>query len=258
MATQPISLITNFRWLTSYNVTSEAWSTIASSTDGGTANVTFFILAQDMTNPTVRDTVFAQIKIAIEGYYSDVVWTTETHSWTTVTVGLNNYNQWSINLVGTATDPSETGVIMFAPTNFYVAITPNLAYGVVIGNAETPCPECPPSVNPEDATDCLSCYQQEANFCETPITILGLSDNTDYTLNILDNVSGKTYTYDVTTDGNGEADIDTADFPTGLFSPYNSPFTITIKDTNGNDVVLTYGYVNYSCIDLTIINSYTA
>jgi hypothetical protein len=120
------------------------------------------------------------------------------------------------------------------------------------------CPECPPSVNPEDATDCLSCYQQEADFCETPITILGLSDNTNYTLNILDSQSGKTYTYSVTTDGNGEADIDTGDFPTGLFSPYNSPFTITIKDTNGNPVVLTYGYVNYSCIDLTIINSYSA
>lgn len=174
-----------------------------------------------------------------------------TFAWTTTTVG-SNY-QIDFTFTGLTTDPSTQPEGDLAS----LALVDDLGnfYTTALYNT---CPECPPSVNPEDAEDCLSCYQQEADFCETPITILGLSDNTDYTLNILDNVSGKTYTYDVTTDGNGEADIDTADFPTGLFSPYNSPFTITIRDTNGNDVVLTYGYVNYSCIDLTIINSYTA
>jgi hypothetical protein len=173
-------------------------------------------------------------------------------TWTTTTVG-GNY-QIDITYTGLTSDPADdpaTGelaslALVADDGNFYTAAITAV------------CPECPPSVNPEDATDCLSCYQQEADFCDTPITILGLSDNTNYTLNILDSQSGKTYTYSVTTDGNGEADIDTADFPTGLFSPYNSPFTITIKDTNGNPVVLTYGYVNYSCIDLTIINSYSA
>jgi hypothetical protein len=175
-----------------------------------------------------------------------------TFSWVTTTVG-SNY-QIDITYTGLTTDPT---------TNPLTGELSSLALiddgsSIFMAAMYEPCPECPPSVNPDDATDCLSCYQQEADFCDTPITILGLSDNTDYTLNILDSQSGKTYTYSVTTDGNGEADIDTADFPTGLFSPYNSPFTITIKDTNGNPVVLTYGYVNYSCIDLTIINSYSA
>ncbi len=259
MATQPISLVANYRWLTSYgNITSEAWSAIRSSTDGSTADVTFFILSQNMTDATQRDTVFAQIKSAISGYYTGVVFTTETHSWSTVTVGLNNYYQWSITLEGTATDPSLTGALFIAPTNFYVAITPNLAYGVVIGSAEaSPCPECPPSVNPEDATDCLSCYEQYAVNCATPITIQGLDASTEYVITISDNVSGKNYSYTTTTDTNGEADIDTADFPTGLFSPYNSPFTLTITE-NGVPVTLTYGYVNYSCISLNITNTETA
>lgn len=256
MATQPISLVANYRWLTSYgNITSESWSAIRSSTDGSTADVTFFILSQNMTDATQRDSVFTQIKNAISNYYTGVAFTTETHSWSTVTIGINNYYQWSITLEGTATDPSLTGAMFIAPTNFYVAVTPNLAYGVVIDSAEaTP---CPPSVNPEDATDCLSCYQLEAYFCETPITVQGLDASEDYTFTIVDNVSGKTYTYAVTTDGNGEADINTADFPTSLFSPYNSPFTITIKDSTGSPVVLTYGYVNYSCIELTIVNADT-
>ena len=93
MATQPISLIANFQWLTSYNVTSEAWSAIASSTDGGTANVTFFALGQDMTNSTVRNSVFTLIKTSISTYYSGVVFTTESQVWSQITVGINNYNQ---------------------------------------------------------------------------------------------------------------------------------------------------------------------
>jgi hypothetical protein len=175
-----------------------------------------------------------------------------TFTWTTTTVG-GNY-QIDFVFTGLTDDPSNDPLTGDLAALVLVADDGN----VYSSTFSAVCPGCPPSVNPEDATDCLSCYQQEADFCETPITILGLSDNTDYTLNILDSQSGKTYTYSVTTDGNGEADIDTADFPTGLFSPYNSPFTITIKDTNGNPVVLTYGYVNYSCIDLTIINSYSA
>ena len=119
------------------------------------------------------------------------------------------------------------------------------------------CPDCPPSVNPEDATDCLSCYEQYAVNCATPITIQGLDASTEYVITISDNVSGKNYTYTTTTDTNGEADINTADFPTGLFSPYNSPFTLTITE-NGVPVTLTYGYVNYSCISLNITNTETA
>lgn len=252
MATQPISLVANYRWLTSYgNITSEAWSAIRSSTDGSTADVTFFILSQNMTDATQRDSVFTQIKNAISNYYTGVAFTTETHSWSTVTIGLNNYYQWSITLEGTATDPSLTGAMFIAPTNFYVAETPNLAYGVVIDSAEaTP---CPPSVNPEDAADCLSCYQQTISTCPDEIVIEGLDTDTEYVFTVTDNVSGKKYTYSVTSDGFGDGTIDTTAFPAGLFTPYNSPMTLTITE-NGSPVTLTYGYVNYSCIELVINN----
>lgn len=254
MATQPISFVANFQWLTSYNVTSEAWSIVASSTDGGTANVTFFALGQDMTNSVARDSVFASIKTGISAYYSGVVFTTESQVWSQVTVGLNNYNQWAITLIGTATDPSDTGVLFFAPTNFYIAITPNLAFGVVIDSATSP---CPPSVNPEDATDCPSCYDQSIAFCDSVIEILGLDASTEYDFKITDQATGKVYNYTATTDGFGEADLLTADFPTGLFTPYNGAFTISIFDVDGNPVILTYGYVNYSCIELTVTNTTT-
>jgi hypothetical protein len=92
-------------------------------------------------------------------------------------------------------------------------------------------------------------------FCDTPITILGLTASTEYDFKIQDQATGRIYTYTTTTDINGEADLTVSDFPTGLFTPYNGPFTITIFDTNGDPVVLTYGYVNYSCLDITITNS---
>lgn len=118
------------------------------------------------------------------------------------------------------------------------------------------CPECPPSVNPEDATDCLSCYQQTVENCDTSIIIYGLEDTTDYEVTITDNVSGRKYLHSTTSDSDGEITLDTSDFPTGLFSPYNSPMTLTITE-NGSPVTLTYGYVNYSCIELNVINSET-
>ncbi len=255
MATQPISLIANFQWLTSYNVASESWSIIASSTDGGTANTTFFALGYDMTDSTFRDALFILIKNAISNYYTGVVFTTETQVWSQITVGINNYNQWAITLIGTATDPSDTGVIFFAPTNFYIAITPNLAFGVVIDSAESPCPPCPPSVNPEDATDCLSCYPLEIEFCDSTFDIEGLEADTEYTIKITDNVSNKTYDYVGVTDQYGIIEITTADYPSGVFTPYNSPLSISILDVNGDPVVLTYGYVNYSCLELNVSNT---
>lgn len=173
-----------------------------------------------------------------------------TFVWTTTTVG-GNY-QIDIDYTGLTTDPATGGNADLVA----LALIDDIATFYYSAMSE-PCVDCPPSVNPEDATDCLSCYQLEADFCETPITVQGLDASEDYTFTIIDNVSGKTYTYAVTTDTNGEADINTADFPTSLFSPYNSPFTITIKDSTGSPVVLTYGYVNYSCIELTIVNAST-
>lgn len=182
------------------------------------------------------------LSVSLEGSYGGSMTYTET------VVGSNN--KITILFSGFTTDPSLTDDLV----SLYISDDANTIFSAA-WIPDTLCPTCPPSVNPEDATDCLSCYQQEAEFCDTPIVIDGLDVTTDYVLHIMDNVSGKRYTYNVTTDSNGSADIDTADFPTALFSPYNSPFTITIFDEFGNPVVLTYGYVNYSCIELTISNT---
>ncbi len=121
------------------------------------------------------------------------------------------------------------------------------------------CPTCPPSVNPEDATDCLTCYQETTPFCSDDIEVLGLEADTEYNFKIVDQATGNVYTYTTDTDQYGAALLVTDDFPRALFSPYNGPFTITITDVDLNPVTLTYGYVNYSCIELTIVktNDYT-
>lgn len=173
-----------------------------------------------------------------------------TFTWTTTTVG-SDY-QIDIDYTGLTTDPI-TGI----NADLVGLVLIDDIGGIYYSAMSEPCADCPPSVNPEDATDCLSCYEQYAVNCETPITIQGLDASTEYVITISDNVSGKNYTYTTTTDTNGEADINTADFPTGLFSPYNSPFTLTITE-NGVPVTLTYGYVNYSCISLNITNTETA
>jgi hypothetical protein len=132
-----------------------------------------------------------------------------TFSWVTTTVG-SNY-QIDITYTGLTTDPT---------TNPLIGELSSLALiddgsSIFMAAMYEPCPDCPPSVNPEDATDCLSCYEQYAVNCETPITIQGLDASTEYVITISDNVSGMNYSYTTTTDTNGEADINTADFPTG-------------------------------------------
>ena len=119
------------------------------------------------------------------------------------------------------------------------------------------CTPCPPSVNPDDATDCLSCYPLEIEFCASTFDIEGLEADTEYTIKIKDNVSNKTYDYVATSDQYGIIEITTANYPTGVFTPFNSPLSITILDANGDPVILTYGYVNYSCLELNVTNTTT-
>jgi len=119
------------------------------------------------------------------------------------------------------------------------------------------CTPCPPSVNPDDATDCLSCYPLEIEFCASTFDIEGLEADTEYTIKIKDNVSNKTYDYVATSDQYGIIEITTANYPTGVFTPFNSPLSITILDEKGDPVILTYGYVNYSCLELNVTNTTT-
>ena len=190
-----------------------------------------------------------------------------TYSWVITNDG--TYDIYTIAWTGLTRDPATQGnlvdnVILGNPTFIYAyndadpsQIISTQYFSTEQCEATGSCIPCPPSVNPEDATDCPSCYDQSIAFCDSVIEILGLDASTEYDFKITDQATGKVYNYTATTDGFGEADLLTADFPTGLFTPYNGAFTISIFDVNGDPVILTYGYVNYSCIELTVTNTTT-
>lgn len=177
-----------------------------------------------------------------------------TFSWTTTSDA--TYTYYAITYDGLTTDPSadlNNELISFTilDTNDLTTSGKFISSENCTGEGLCPdCPDCPPSVNPED---CLSCYEQQVDNCADEIVIYGLEDTTTYVVNISDPQSGKTYTSTKISDVNGEITLDTGDYPAGLFSPYNSPLTLTILQ-NGSPVTLTYGYVNYSCIDIVVQN----
>ncbi len=199
-------------------------------------------------------------KSLYEGYFGG------TFSW--VISADATYDIYTISWTGLTADPATDVNILTAaffgnPVALYISgfsggeiVSTQFVYGELC-EATGNCEVCPPSVNPEDATDCPSCYDQSIAFCDSVIEILGLDADTEYDFKVTDQATGKVYNYTATTDGFGEADLLTADFPTGLFTPYNGAFTISIFDVDGDPVILTYGYVNYSCIELTVTNTTT-
>lgn len=220
------------------------------------ANSSYFNLQQTVSGgggPTSSlAELLALVKVNYEGFWGGTLSYTQTVNGSFIDI--------AFSYTGLATDPSTDAVNGYelVSVSFIDDGAINYSAGWLSADAcedNDLCPECPPSVNPDDATDCPDCYSDEVPFCDTPISILGLADSTQYTFSIIDQATGRTYTYTATTDANGQADLATADFPTGLFTPYNGPFTITIFDTAGDPVVLTYGYVNYSCVEVTITNS---
>lgn len=238
-----------YKFPTSFaQITSQSWGSITTNVAGTNQLINFFALSQDMTNSVQRANMLNNIATAITSYYSATI-TSSTDSWDIVG---GNY-EWTINISATATSPETVGSMMIVPTAFFVGSLAGQEYLIFATTFETDCPDCPPSVNPEDAEDCLSCYQQQVDNCAAEIVIQGLDDTTTYVISISDPQSGKTYTSTNISDVNGEVTLDTADYPAGLFSPYNSPLTLTILQ-NGQPVTLTYGYVNYSCIDLVVSN----
>lgn len=238
-----------FKFPTSFpEITAQSWGSISTNTAGTNQLINFFAISQDMTNSLQRSVVIGSIESAITSFYSATV-TTSTNSWDIVG---GNY-EWTINISATATNPETVGSLIIVPTAFFVGSIAGSEYLIFTTTFETDCPDCPPSVNPEDAEDCLSCYQQSVDNCADEIVIQGLEDTATYTVNISDPQSGKTYTSTKISDVNGEITLETSDYPAGLFSPYNSPLTLTLIQ-DGSPVVLTYGYVNYSCIDLVVTN----
>lgn len=191
------------------------------------------------------------IKSTLEGTFGG------TFSWITTNDGTNTF--YDIDFSGLTSDPVadfDNEIISFTliDSNDSTASGKFISAENCTSEGLCPeCPECPPSVNPEDAEDCLSCYQQQVDNCASEIVIQGLDDTTTYVISISDPQSGKTYTSTNISDVNGEVTLDTTDYPAGLFSPYNSPLTLTILQ-DGQPVTLTYGYVNYSCIDLVVTN----
>lgn len=199
-------------------------------------------------------------KALLEGYYGG------TFSWTTSADA--TYDIYTITWTGLTADPATTPdlittTLLGNPVALYIngfdaggVVSTQFIYGDIC-EATGSCTPCPPSVNPEDATDCLSCYPLEIEFCDSTFDIEGLEADTEYTIKIRDNVSNKTYDYVATADQYGIIEITTANYPTGVFTPYNSPLSISILDVNGDPVILTYGYVNYSCLELNVTNTTT-
>lgn len=203
--------------------------------------------------------MLADLKASHEIYFGG------TYSW--IVSSDATYDIYTISWIGLTVDPTTTppltgGNVIGNPVMIFAYDETDISQSFATQYFSTEqceatgsCPQCPPSVNPDDATDCPSCYDQSIAFCDSSIEILGLDADTEYDFEITDQATGKVYNYTATTDGFGEADLLTADFPTGLFTPYNGAFTISIFDTNGDPVILTYGYVNYSCIELTVTNT---
>jgi hypothetical protein len=188
--------------------------------------------------------VLTDIKASHEGLFGG------TFSW--VITEDATHDIYTVTWDGLATDP-ESNPSYGNPVSIYIynfdgglQVSAQFTYAAI-------CP-CPPSVDPADAEDCLSCYDIEMDFCDASFDVDGLEASESYTIIVSDNLSGKSYEYPVTADAFGTCEIITADFPSGAFTPFNSPLTLSVLDSNGDPVVLTYGYVNYSCISLTVLN----
>ena len=206
-------------------------------------------------------TMLADLKVTHESYYGG------TYSW--IISSDATYDIYTISWTGLANDPETysvpaVGAVLGNPVGIYandetdptLIFSTQYIYGAICEDTGN-CTPCPPSVNPDDATDCLSCYPLEIEFCDSTFDIEGLEADTEYTIKIKDNVSNKTYDYVATSDQYGIIEITTANYPTGVFTPYNSPLSISILDVNGDPVILTYGYVNYSCLELNVTNTTT-
>lgn len=200
------------------------------------------------------------IKLLYEGYYGG------TFSW--IISSDATYDIYTISWIGLTADPAtapnliDANVLGNPVANYYIDnVTGEQGGFQILYNSlcedTGSCTPCPPSVNPDDATDCLSCYPLEIEFCDSTFDIEGLEADTEYTIKITDNVSNKTYDYVAVADQYGIIEITTANYPTGVFTPYNSPLSISILDVNGDPVILTYGYVNYSCLELNVTNTTT-
>ena len=184
------------------------------------------------------------------GNYSWVITSDATYDIYTIT--------WNGLTTDPITDPARGNVVCLILVDelSFGQVATQYVYGSLCEDTGS-CTPCPPSVNPDDATDCLSCYPLEIEFCDSTFDIEGLEADTEYTIKIRDNVSNKTYDYVATSDQYGIIAITTANYPTGVFTPYNSPLSISILDVNGDPVILTYGYVNYSCLELNVTNTTT-
>jgi hypothetical protein len=215
------------------------------------------------TTSSVPDivTMLGLLKTSHETYYGG------TFSW--VISADATYDIYTISWTGLTVDPELAppltgGSILGNPVMMFCQdeTDPSFVFATQYFSTEQceatgSCTPCPPSVNPDDATDCLSCYPLEIEFCASTFDIEGLEADTEYTIKIKDNVSNKTYDYVATSDQYGIIEITTANYPTGVFTPFNSPLSITILDANGDPVILTYGYVNYSCLELNVTNTTT-
>lgn len=222
-----------FRWPIAYNVTSESWY----SFDAGSGFANAFAIAQNMTNQAARTSVFNQIKSAIIAAVQNPQVKIENETWSQITVGLQQFNQWQVNIEGTCSGVNHA--IAFASEYLFNRTTSsNIIYGLVLNPTIT----------------CDTCQPLTVKACQTSYTLTtGLTPATIYTV-ALQAVNGNTYTQEVTSDGSGNITIDTTatGFPDGLFTPESGGYILKVYANSSMTTPLTIkvGLMEYTCINL--------
>ena len=222
-----------YQWPIAYSITSESWFSLG----GLSGSFNAFALSQDMTNSANRTTVFNQIKTGITASLINPVYLVENNQFTTVTIGLQQFNQWTVNYEGTCEGVNYA--IAIAPEYLFTPTTQtNIVYGLGI---------YPPTI-----TVCDTCQQLTVKACETQYELTtGLTPATLYTV-ALHAANGNTYLQEITSDANGDITIDAALFPEGAFVPESGGYIVKVyaDDSLGTPLTITVGLTQYTCINL--------
>lgn len=106
---------------------------------------------------------------------------------------------------------------------------------------------------------CEQCYRTSLPECiETLIIKAHLEATTDYQV-FIQHITGTIYKLDVTSNGDGELEIDLTDaiYPEGLFNKNAGAFKLWVElESDGSDVAITITEGEFSCIDFDLFESY--
>lgn len=96
---------------------------------------------------------------------------------------------------------------------------------------------------------CELCYDLQYVIANSYLIPAGLSPNTNYYLWVY-KPNSQVYSYQITTDSNGDIIIEASQFPTGFFNQYGGDYQVQVSsDQQGNNIVNMLFSVNaYQCV----------